>query len=182
MARLKPREARFVIYQGDDMPRLSELKRATDRAKESDRNDAGAEETAAYQAFAAEVAERALEVIIRAIGETDFSELEMAHPPRMVESEPDEQGNTHQVVHEDDDYMMVNTETFPRALLLYKDERVATIELDPPFESDDERKEFVTRELSRGDFEKAWILAYDLNTGESKNPKDFRGGSPESTT
>jgi hypothetical protein len=68
-----------------------------------------------------EAAERALEVTFQSIGRRRFAELVEKHPPRMVDGEPGEDGNVKQVEHEDDQGFGVNTSTFPRALLTFRD-------------------------------------------------------------
>lgn len=183
MTRLKPRTATVVLYQGDDMDRLAELKRAADQAAGGGRTDDGADEKAAFDAFLDEAAERAVEVRIQSIGPRRWQDLVLAHPPRMVESEPDDEGRTRQVVHDDDLMEDVNTLTFPRALLMYNEGRFQTI-ADPEFENDADRAEFVDDELAEGDFERLWRLAFELNTRRSVDPKGLRFDprSDESTT
>jgi hypothetical protein len=184
MAHLKPRQATVTLYQGDDMPRLAELKRAADQAAEGGRMDDGADETAAYNAFLTEVADRAVEVVVQSIGRRRWRDLTLAHPPRMVESEPDEEGKTRQVVHDEDVQWDVNTDTFPRALLMYADEEKPEIRTiaAPSLDSEDERAEFVDDELAEGDFEQLWIAAFHLNSAPPASPKELAQRSSESTT
>jgi hypothetical protein len=180
---IKPRTASFVLYQGDDMARLAELKRAADQAAGGSRMDDGADEAAEYEAFLDEAAERAVEVAVQAIGRRRWRDLVMAHPSRMVESEPDDEGKTRMVEHDDDVQWGVNTETFPRALLTYVDpEKPETRTLVNPSLSGEELGEFVDDDLSEGDFEKAWITAFGLNASPSRDPKDHARRSSESTT
>lgn len=104
---LKPRSTTVVLYQGDDMDRLADLKRAVDIAERV--AQAKAEETggsaarfgddeptnaeaehalakaqAAYDTFVDEAAERALSVQLRSIGRKRFRDLLLEHPPRKV--------------------------------------------------------------------------------------------------
>lgn len=180
---LKPRQATVVLYQGDDMDRLAELNRAAEQAIGGNRNDAGAAESEAFNAFLAEAAERAVEVVIQSIGRRRWRDLVVAHPPRMVESAPDEQGKTTLVEHDDDVQWGVNTETFSRALLLFADEEQRTIAL-PAFDTEAELVAFVDDELPEGDFERLWIAAFTLNATPSRSPKALSTDprSDESTT
>lgn len=170
MAHLKPRTAKVVLYQGDDMATLAELKRAADRATDGNRMDDGADEKAAYEAFVTEAAERAVEVVLESIGRRRWRDLVLAHPPRMVDSDPDDEGQTRQVEHDEDVYFSVNTETFPRALLLYSEGGKATIAA-PTFADEAGLAEFVDDDLAEGDFEKAWVAAFHLNTNPPQDPK-----------
>lgn len=116
MGHLKPRSATVLIYQGDDLERISELRRTAEVAKRKaqaklDTATAVAEVTArrngdeigtvaaqeeydaavtpsqeAYNAFVEVAAERALEVQLHSIGKLRFKKLMDEHPPRMVEA------------------------------------------------------------------------------------------------
>jgi hypothetical protein len=186
VTRLKPRTATVVLYQGDDMATLSELKRAADHAMANGtRTDDGADEKIAYDAFVDKAAERAVEVVIQSIGPRRWQDLVLAHPPRMVESEPDDEGRTRMVEH-DDDLDGVDTSTFPRALLTYVDPEkphFRTI-IGPEFADEADLAEFVDDEIAQGDFERLWQLAFQLNTARGRDPKDHTFGqrSDESTT
>jgi hypothetical protein len=111
---LKPRTATIVIYQGDDMTTLTELRRAAETArqfhaiaeaevedaKESGTAREGDDEAAVarlaatkadleeceakYDAFVDEAAERAVTVELHSIGKKRFRDLMAAHPPRKV--------------------------------------------------------------------------------------------------
>lgn len=204
MTHLKPRSATKVLYQGDDMPRLAELKRAVDVAKwrldNTEEQVAGqaaregddvaesvvaarkayTDAQAAYDTAVDEAAERAIEVVIHDIGRRRFTNLVAAHPPREVDSEPDDKGETRKVTHPDDEGWDVNTETFGRALLVYRGEqgdepgRFVTI-AQPAFQSARDVEDFVDDELSDGDFSQLWQAAYFLNRGPSADPKAFVG-------
>lgn len=179
MTRLKPRTATIVLYQGDDMARLAELARAKEQAAGGNRADDGAIEAAAFEAFLTEAAERAVEVVLQSIGRRRWRDLVMEHPPRMVDSEPDDEGKTHLIEHDDDVQWGVNTETFPRALLMFVDGDHRTI-AEPDL--GDDLAEFVDDELAEGDFERAWIAAFQLNASPSINPKELGRRLSESTT
>lgn len=195
---LKPRTVTAVVlYDGDDQEELALLKRAADQAvaaaevatqaaaepnaraggEDLDGLRAKAEAAkATFDAFVDVAAERAVEVRVQAIGRTPFRELMAAHPPRMVTSEPDEDGKTVQVVHEDDASYEVNTETFPMALLTWRDpddDTVGTL-MTPEFGSDEARQRFLDRNLNEGDFDQAWFVAYSINRNPSADPSRFR--------
>ncbi|MCW2496399.1 hypothetical protein [Jatrophihabitans sp.] len=110
MGHIKPRTTSVVIYQGDDMPRLTELRRAAETARQFEEataerlaetsevaraGDDDAEELVAvkaetkarqdeYDAFVDEAAERALTIELHAIGRKRFRDLMAEHPPRKV--------------------------------------------------------------------------------------------------
>lgn len=110
MAHLKPRTATITIFQGDDMDRVAQLKRAVDiaerrlriahlehdqssgtaRAGDDTSDDTAAAEAAlgaardAFDAFVDDAAGRALSVVVQTIGTRRFRDLLADHPPRMV--------------------------------------------------------------------------------------------------
>lgn len=192
MTTLNPRTATVVIYHGDDLERLGELRREADLAqryadeavaaargrprREGDESP-GAEEhaeadakKAAYDAFLDVAAERAVEVEVQALGRRRFRALIEAHPPRMVAGE---EGET---VHEDDAEFGVDTTAFPDALLTYRADGKRTIvspDLTPGALSD-----FLDEEVSDGDYEKLWQTAYYLNRSPGPDPKATRYSAP----
>ncbi len=182
MSILKPRTATVPIYQGDDLERLADLRRTAEHAQrvvdEQARSGAprrvGEEiasadaEKAAYDAFVAEAAERAVSVELRALGRKAFRELVADHEPRQVK---DDEGKD--VDHEDDAGWGVNTETFPMALLAYSDGEVRTITA-PDFPSSAKVREFLDDEISEGDFDRLWQTAYYLNRAPGADPKASR--------
>lgn len=194
MSTIKPRTAEVVIYQGDDLARLSELRQAAESARravaahESATNDGSARmgdapsaeaEQDAYDAFVDEAAERAVIVRVHAIGRRRFRDLMAAHPPREVEAtRTDADGVERKVTetHEDDAPYDVNTDTFPDALLTFVDDDDDTIRTiaAPEFASAAKRKAFVEDDLSDGDFETLWTTAYFLNRSPSADPKSVR--------
>lgn len=199
MSLLNPRTATVVLYQGDDMARLTDLRRAADHAERQAQADLQSTVRAplrsgdevpieafreavqpardAYNAFVDEAASRAVEVRLQAIGSTRFEELLLAHPSRKVEVD----GKT--VDHEDDaafaDYLAafgiadgaVNTATFPKALLKHREGRRTIVE---PELSEAELNEFLDEDCSEGDIEAMWRPAYLLNRAVAVNPKEGR--------
>jgi hypothetical protein len=172
---IKPRTATVVIYQGDDLERLSELRRKADTAERiqrenadsariGDGDDSGvAELKAAYDAFVEEAAERAEVVTLRAIGRGRWRDLLADHQPREVDGEP----------HPDDAVYGCNVETLPDALLTFVDGDVRTIE-SPEFATSKACRDFLDNDLSAGDFESLWVTAYWLNVSPGADPKASR--------
>ena len=197
MSTIKPRTAEVVIYQGDDLARLAELRQAAEvarRAVEQHRKasengsarmgDAPSAETEqdAYDAFVEEAAERAVTVEIRAIGRKRFKTLLEEHPPRKVKQK-DDKGVEQDVDHADDAPYGVDVTTFPEALLSFIDSdepSVRTIAA-PKFEGRKAVQAFIDDELADGDFETLWNTAYMLNRGSTGDPKASRYGSRSTT-
>lgn len=191
-------KATIPIYHDDDFERLSELRREVAIAErkveaEKDRLEApigsprrvgdeaptpdaltAAEEYLqaaqdAFDAFIDKAAERAENWVIKPIGHEEFRNLLKDHPPRKVKEGDDE------VTHPDDVYFDVNTETFPKALLLFvdpDDEDVRTV-VEPRFDSEAALRKRVKR-LSEGEFETMWTAAYQANKGGISDPKSLR--------
>lgn len=114
MGHLKPRTATVLIYQGDDLDRITELRRNAEHNKrvaqeQLDKAESAARVTSArigdavsvsdaraqyedavkpsqeaYDEFVDEAAERALEVQVQSIGRRRFRKLVEDNPPRMV--------------------------------------------------------------------------------------------------
>lgn len=193
MSSIKPRTASLVIYQGDDLARLRDLRSAAEAASESKGPRRGGDETPgaaerdAYDAFVEEAAERAVVVDLQAIGRRRFAELVADHPVRQVDQETtDEDGKKHsgRVTHPDDAAFDVNTATFGLALAKYRDPEdpsVRTI-VSPDFTSK-ALQDFLDDDLSDGDFRDLWVTAYYLNRAPSADPKAtlYSTGSPRST-
>ena len=182
MSTIKPRTTSVVIYQGDDLERLGELRReaeiaqrAVDEAADKPRRMGDAPtaqaERDAYDAFVEEAAERATVIEIRSIGRKRFRDLLADHPPRMVK---DAEGKD--VTHEDDSLFEVNMETFPDALLTYVSGDVRTI-VAPTFPTSTDLREFVDNDLAYGDFDRLFTTAYMLNKAEGVDPKGTRYSS-----
>jgi hypothetical protein len=122
-----PRKASVVLYDGGDMERIAELKRAADRAERGGSPlragdvSPAAEALAVLRAFVAEAAERAEVWTVESIGHGEFRALLADHPPRT-----DDKGEPVA----DDAAFGVNTDTFPMALLTFvdpEDEDIRTI-------------------------------------------------------
>lgn len=210
MTEFKPRTATVVIYQGDDLSALADLRRAADiaeRKADIDLNIAQARARAdaprragdstpedpqvaydaavkpsrdAYDAFVDEAAERATVVTLQAIGRKAFRALMREHPPRSSEIVA-EDGTKRQEIHEDDSAWGVNTETFPDELLAYDDDGDLTI-LTPEFDTAAKRRKWLDR-LADGDFEQLWATAYQLNRAVGADPlaSRFSPQRPSST-
>lgn len=187
MPNIKPRAAEVVIYQGDDLAHLAELRQAAETAQRIvDRHRTAVEdgnarfgdapsaeaEKAAYDEFVAEAAERALTVEVRAIGRRRFRDLLEEHPPRKVKVKRTEDGREREVEedHPDDASYGVNLVTFSEALLTYVDDGVRTITA-PEFGSRKAVQAFLDDDLSEGDFDTLFMTAYFLNRGSSGDPK-----------
>ena len=204
MSTLTPRSAVHVIYQGDDMGRLADLRRAADIAERLAEQDTGsakrlgdteaqAEVQAAqdaYDAFVDEAAERAVTVELKSIGRRRFRDLMAEHPPRKVAAKPseddeDEVPTDAEVDHPDDAGFGVNIETFGEALLTYIDADDPTIRTitAPDFAGRKAVAAFIDDELADGDFDSLWVTAYALNRQPSADPKASRfSAAPRSST
>lgn len=195
MTHLKPRSATVTLYQGDDMDRLAELQRKVELAQRIAQNGAGnarmddapedgdptplKDAQAAFDAFVDEAAARALSIEIRTIGRRRFRDLVAEHPPRMVEKKaaPPAEGEAaaepkapEMVEHDEDAGWGINTETFPLALLCFRDEGTVTI-AQPDFATKADVQRFVDDELNEGDFDQLWQASYLLNRTPSQDPK-----------
>lgn len=192
---LKPRSTTVVIYQGDDMERLAELNRrvliakrnaeqrtGTERRGDDDQSVTDAE--AAYDTFVDEAAARALEIELHHIGRRRFRDLILEHPPRVVprkvdaertvgEETPAQATGPAEVEHEDDEGWHINTETFSRALLCYRDNEIVTI-ARPEFATKTDIERFIDDDLADGDYDGLWQAAYFLNRSPSSDPKVLR--------
>lgn len=184
MGLLKPRSVSKLVFHGDDMEHLGELRLAVARAESAleaaedraervnrgprrggdeianvdDEREALAAAQTAYDAATDEAAERAVEVTLTAIGSRRFRDLLAEHPAREDDETDAEYG--------------VNVETFPRALLLYADPDVPSVRtIAKPAVADTDLVEFVDDECSEGDFEELWVTAYWLNKAQGVDPR-----------
>lgn len=214
MSTIKPRTTSIVIYQGDDMATLAELRRAAENAQtfadraeseleaarevaaadlragdsiedEIEARDKAAVEAKArqdeYDAFLDEAAERAVTVVLHAIGRKRFRDLMSEHAPRKVKvkDDPEVEGGEpveREVDDPDDAGYGVNVETFPMALLTFIDQEnpeVRTI-VEPEFSSVKAVRDFLDNDLAEGDFPGMWAAAYYLNRMPSADPKASR--------
>lgn len=166
---IKPRQTSIVIYQGDDLERLAELRRAVTRAERESEGaprrggdpDAVAGAKAAYDTFVEESAERAVLVELTALGRKRFRSLMAEHPARKVQGEDGKQET-----HEDDEGYGVNVETFADPLL-----HVSITA--PEFGTPADRDAFLDS-LSDGDHGRLFNAAYWLNRSPGGDPKDTR--------
>jgi hypothetical protein len=191
-------KATIPIYHDDDFERMAELRlevtiaeRRHDAARlaateshgaplrlgDEDESD-GTDETKAalqaardaFNAFVDEAAERAELWVLKPIGYEEFRTLLREHPPRKVEA--GEGDDRKEVTHPDDDGWGVNTETFPKALLLFvdpEDDEHRTV-VEPAFDTEAALRKRVKR-LSEGEFESMWVTAYTANKGGIADPK-----------
>lgn len=174
---IKRRTATIVIYQGDDLERLSELRRevsvaeakfqeAVLRPRRGGDEDPKAAVRAAQQAFDAfvdEAAERAVEVHLQAMGRKPFRALLAEHPARQVEGP---EGKP--VDHDDDIDYGANTETMFEPLMAAS---IMAPAFTPP-----ERQAFLD-DLSDGDSERLFATAFWLNRSPGGDPKEQRFSS-----
>ena len=197
-----PRKATIYLYDGDDMERMADLRRAVDIAErqaetaslpmvvprrlgdDEPESSATAQETAAqeardaFDAFVDEAVERAEAWELHAIGFEEFRTLLKNHPPRKVSEMVD--GEERETTDPEDVYMgpngrfEINSETFPKALLLFVDpDDVEHRTVHAPF-TDAEALRKRVRRLSAGEFESLWFAAYTLNEGGVADPLALR--------
>jgi hypothetical protein len=162
------RSATLVIYQGDDLERLSDLRREVSvagarlqntigsprRGGDEDPKAALRQAQQAFDDFVDEAAERAVEVRLQAMGRKPFRALLADHPARQVE---DTDGK--QVDHDDDVDYGANTETMFEPLLSASIVEPADLDLDA---------------LSDGDAERLFATAFWLNRSPGGDPKEQR--------
>lgn len=155
-ARQRAGEAQFSLRVGDDNPDTVRLAEEAQKVAEN-----------AYDTFVDEAAERAETWVIKPIGHEEFRELLRLHPPRKVKGDGDAE-----TVHPDDAGWDVDTESFPKALLLFvdpDDEDHRTV-VEPKFDTEAAFRKRVKR-LSAGEFETMWTTAHLANQGGVQDPK-----------
>lgn len=182
--------AEIPIYHGNDLEELSLLRRAAENARRArdtaprssarrvgdaeavtELEAAAAAAEDAYNAFVALAAERATAVRLVALPRKTFRRLMLEHPARMVTDTETNQEREH----EEDAGFGVNTETFPEALLTYRegpgedDDRTI---LAPEFESATALQKWLDRRTD-GQIERLWSTAYALNRAEGGDPKEL---------
>ena len=117
------------------------------------------------------------------IGHEEFRQLLKDHPPRTV-TKTDDEGKEREETHPDDLIPGdVNTETYPKALLLFvdpEDDEIRTI-IKPEFDTQAALRKRVKR-LSAGQFDTLWLTAHQMNGGLLADPKASRyyDGTPRS--
>ena len=191
-----PRKATIYLYDGDDMERMADLRRAVDIAERQaeaasllvaprrmgddlpDNSASVQEAQSAFDAFVDEAVERAEAWELHAIGFEEFRALLKNHPPRKVSEMVD--GEERETTDPEDVYMgpngqfEINSETFPKALLLFVDpDDVEHRTVHAPF-TDAEALRKRVRRLSAGEFESLWFAAYTLNEGGVADPLALR--------
>lgn len=167
MPTIKPRRDTVTIYDGDDWDTLSDLRRLAERADmlaANPEHSTLAHEVAdpadaweRYAAAAEEAAERGITVVVEDIGSGRWRELVAQHAPR----------NDNRL----DKQFGYNVDTFPRALLSFRDERRRTI-VEPEM-ADGELVDFL-RDISDDDFDALYQKAAAQNRGRVADPKDVR--------
>lgn len=194
MSILKPRTATIPIYQGDDSERLAELRMAVAIAERQAAQSSGPRRggdpapdedvkaaQAAYDAFVDEASERAVEVVVQAIGRRRFRDLVAAHPARMVKGEDGKE-----TTHDDDLAYEVNVETFKPALLAFAEpgeDGVRTIVAPAEaVKSPSALRDFLDDDITDGDYDKIFEIAYWINRAPGSDPKELRFSPSTSET
>ena len=167
---VSPRTDRIQLYQGDDLARIESLRKDVERAKLSASGparvgDTGSDLAAAKLALqvACEEAEpRAVVVVVQHLGRRKFRTLVSAHPPRDGEKE--------------DEYLGVNADTFPEALLEFVDDAdpdsPARTIVEPEFVNKAAVAKFLDS-LSDADYNRIFRKAMVLNRAPADDPKDL---------
>lgn len=195
-------KATIPIYHDDDFERLAELRMevsiaerrvqaaesAAERIADSpsragdDVTDGGllelkaalATAQQAFNSFVDDASDRAEMWELKPIGHEEFRELLKAHPPRTVAEGEGE--DLKEVTHpEDGPPFNVNTESFPKALLLFvdpDDDEHRTV-VAPKFDTEAAFRKRVKR-LSQGEFNTMWTTAFMENKGGVADPKFAR--------
>jgi len=169
MSELKPRTASVVVYQGDDIERLSELHRKAQTARRTAEaafgtplrtGDAVAPkgalvaEEVAYNEAVSEAADRAIVIEVEALKRARFRSLLAEHPPRETD--------------EDDKAYGVNVDSFGQPFLVESVTRAGVGERDfTPGQTRD-----LIEDLPEGDFDRLFATAYWLNRAPGADPKE----------
>lgn len=195
MTAIKPRTARVVIYQGDDLARLADLDAAVEstedaakRAEKSDRvrlmnqPDSTAEAKAAHEAkkserdhFAAEAADRGVAVVLHAVPRKAWRTLVTEHPARDRDEHPE-------------DYPIgpCNIETMPDALLpvsICRDENCPTcVDMGQHSTIEGDLIEFLESLSDHDYYDTLFWTAWGLNRGAASADPTLRLGSVPSQT
>lgn len=199
------------IFADNDQERLSELQRAVEFARRrvaaakqaaagvSPRGGDAAPDAeaaadlsaaqAAYDEFLDEAAERGESWVLESIGHEEFRDLLKAHPPRMV-TKTAEDGSATEETHPEDVAWGVDTEKFPKELLLYVDPEdpeirtVSELKINKRnIAGNAEAMRKRVKRLSEGQFDALWTNAFVLNKAGVKDPKldRFSPVTPRST-
>lgn len=155
---ITPRTETIYLFQGDDEELIRDLdRRAREAQKAAEKGPARllcdienwrdlAEQ---HDTLVVEAKERAVKVVVRALGRRTWRALVAAHPPREDSKEDEAAG--------------VNEETFADAL-------VPLSLASPVFESDAERDAFLDS-LNDAQFNGLYLTAFVLNRGTQSPPK-----------
>ena len=145
---LTPRTSTVLLFQGDDLAKIAELRKAAE-AEQSDTRLMGELSAAQeHDEFVKEAEARAVRVVLKALGRKQWRNLVAAHPPRPnVEA---------------DESLGVNDETFGEALVLAS--------LVEPALSGTEAEEFLDS-LRSADFDLLYATAFALNRFQGDAPK-----------
>lgn len=185
MERLAELDAAVKIAEANVRAAASESRRFGDDLPDNAAVEAA---RAAFDEFLDEASKRGESWVLESIGHEEFRELLKAHPPRMV----DKTAEDGTVTSEPDpaDALGVNTETFPKALLLFvdpEDPKVRTVaELkignrNIAGNAEEMLKRY--KRLSVGQFEKLWTAAWTENNRGVVDPflVRFSSATPRST-
>lgn len=173
---IKRRTETVWLYQGDDREEIARLQQAVDdaqRPRTANLRYGGGDESAeartaaveAYNAFVAAARERAVKVVLSALGRRQWRALTAEHPPR--------DGDAHKDA--DSEAGGVNSDTFPDALLNAHDPNPTMVE--PTFESVAERTGWLD-ELSDADYGRLYSTAYLINRASGSDPKELPVSAP----
>lgn len=155
---ITPRTETIYLFQGDDEERIRDLDR---RAREAQKSAASSgprllaegedwhDLAQQHDALVVEARERAVKVVVRALGRRTWRQLVSEHPPR--------EGNA------EDQAAGINEETFADAL-------VPVSIASPTFESDAARDDFLDS-LNDAQFNGLYLTAFFLNRGTQASPK-----------
>lgn len=155
---LNPRTAKITLWQGDDEDQIRELANAAhearQRAEKAGPRGLGDEPewmtlAQEHDEFVAAAKERAVHVVVRAVGRKTWKQLVNGNPPR--------EGN------DNDEAAGVNEDDFAEVL-------VPLSVASPIFESDAKRDEFLDS-LNDNQFTRIYMTAFALNRGGQADPK-----------
>lgn len=196
MTMIKPRTARVVIYQGDDLARLAELDAAVETSDETAKRaekasngirlmtdaDPAAEAKAAHEkkkaerdAFAEAAQSRGVAVVLHALPRKEWRRLVTEHPARDRDAHPE-------------DYPIgpCNIETMPDALLpksICRDEHCPTcVDMEQRSTIEGDLVEFLESLADADYYDSLFWTAWTLNRGAVTADPTLRLGSAPSQT
>lgn len=193
MTAIKPRTTRVVIYQGDDLARLSELDDAVTRAEdavkratkealrprlihERDPGETARTDLAAAKAsrddFAAEAESRGVAVVMHALQRKAWRALMREHGPRDGEKR--------------DEVLGVNMETLPDVLLpqvICRDEHCPIcLDMDQASTIEGDTDSFLESLSDYDYYDRLFLQAFAINRGSAPADPTLRLGSAPSPT